>query len=289
MLRSAIGGDPDESRAGKEARTPYLPRTKRGSTMLSYPGVRPCYPRSPKPATALANSSRVPSVRAKRDDREAARILRAAGQSVTSIAADLDVSKASVSDWVADIALTRDQRQALSRRPGRREASPPNPPVQIIASLHPQFDPPETPVRPRHRTKGKGDVAEAMAQAAFIVHGFVVSRPFSENAPYDYILDDGARLARVQVKHGRYDRSAGHIRFAAERASRYTKGPYTADECDFFVVWCSDLGKLYAIPHAVASTRRKPHLRVNDARNRQSAGILLADDFTFDGSLPWPA
>lgn len=101
-------------------------------------------------------------------------------------------------------------------------ALPANPVPEPHAYLHPQFtsDPDQRGYR-HHHTKSKGDTAEVMVLAAFAVHGFVVSRPFSENAPYDLIVDDGTRLAKVQVKHARFKQADGYVHFTASSANQY--------------------------------------------------------------------
>jgi hypothetical protein len=46
-------------------------------------------------------------------------------------------------------------------------------------------------------------MAEAAITAAAIELGLVVLRPFPEGRRYDLVIDNGARLLRVQCKRGR--------------------------------------------------------------------------------------
>jgi hypothetical protein len=52
---------------------------------------------------------------------------------------------------------------------------------------------------PAHR-KTRGDIAEALLIAIATALGFTVSRPFGDNARYDYVLDWHGHLSRVQLK-----------------------------------------------------------------------------------------
>jgi len=51
--------------------------------------------------------------------------------------------------------------------------------------------------RSRHR---KGDLAEIAFLAKVISLGFTVCRPFSGNARFDFVVEAGGRLSKVQVK-----------------------------------------------------------------------------------------
>ena len=200
----------------------------------------------------------------KAEEREAARLLRQDGCSVKQIAAELGVSQASVSVWVRDIQLTDEQLRALQARVTRAPRTRPqaNPGPEVVAYRPPQFVPDETrPGFRYHHTKLKGDVAEAMALTLFAAHGFMVSRPFSENTPYDLIVDDGAgRLAKVQVKHARLEQEEGCVAFMTSSAGESGVKRYTEHDCDFFAAWCADLG-MYVVPQASVATQRTVQLR----------------------------
>lgn len=52
----------------------------------------------------------------------------------------------------------------------------------------------------RNNSKTIGDQAELSVAAKFAEKGFFVSKPLTDNAPYDLIVDDGNFLKKVQVK-----------------------------------------------------------------------------------------
>ena len=52
----------------------------------------------------------------------------------------------------------------------------------------------------RDNSKAIGDLAELMVATKYVELGCFVSRPLTDNAPYDLIIDDGTFLKKVQVK-----------------------------------------------------------------------------------------
>jgi PD-(D/E)XK endonuclease len=52
-------------------------------------------------------------------------------------------------------------------------------------------------------TREKGNLTEAKIMTALVEAGYLVSLPFGEGQKYDFIIDDGQRLHRVQCKTGR--------------------------------------------------------------------------------------
>lgn len=44
-------------------------------------------------------------------------------------------------------------------------------------------------------------LVEAIFQVEAMKQGWIVSQPFGDNAPYDFIVDTGDRLLKVQCKH----------------------------------------------------------------------------------------
>ncbi|WYV99334.1 hypothetical protein KoPa4_00168 [Pseudomonas phage vB_PpuM-KoPa-4] len=51
--------------------------------------------------------------------------------------------------------------------------------------------------------KVQGNIAEAKALLHFTEMGYCISKPVFENTPYDFVIDNGCKLYRVQVKSSR--------------------------------------------------------------------------------------
>lgn len=135
----------------------------------------------------------------------------------------------------------------------------------------------------------KGAVAEqAIALAATKLHVRVL-RPVAEHGRVDLVLDIGRRLWRVQCKWGRLspDKDVVIVPLGTSRSTPrgYVKTVYTADEVDFFGVYCGDLDRCFLIPVGRVPGQRQVHLRISPARNGQRSCITLADDFDFEGAI----
>ena len=100
-------------------------------------------------------------------------------------------------------------------------------------------------VRGAMNAKVKGAVGELafMLKAASL--GFGVSKPHADTEHYDFIVDSGKRLSRVQVK------STSCVFHSGYRASSYRGDAYTvykSDEIDFLVVYIVPRNIWYIIP-----------------------------------------
>jgi len=120
------------------------------------------------------------------------------------------------------------------------------PAKSVIHSLHAQSDPPAKP-RKHPNTKRTGELAEA----AFVVKaaglGFAVSKPWGDSERYDFMLDAGHRIWRVQVKCTESLNANGY-----QVQSTYTdhkkKGHYTAQDVDVLVAYILPLDLWYVVP-----------------------------------------
>src|SRR4051812_14037160 len=65
--------------------------------------------------------------------------------------------------------------------------------------------------------KEVGDRTTLAIMLALHESGYQVSTPFGENTRYDLVLDDGARLLRLQCKTGRMRLKTGRMRLWSRR------------------------------------------------------------------------
>jgi len=120
----------------------------------------------------------------------------------------------------------------------------------------------------------KGNLSELKVMTAYVQAGFVVSVPFGGGAPYDLIVDTGARLLKVQVKTGRLRN--GCVIFPTQRFSGHQKGRrYDPKEFDVFAVYCPDNDIIYAIDFD--KSRSEGRLRCAETRNNQQEKIRWAN------------
>jgi hypothetical protein len=110
----------------------------------------------------------------------------------------------------------------------------------------------------RHRTtKSLGELAELAFLYKAATLGFGVAKPLGDNEPFDFILNSGHRLWRVQVKSTFHQGKSGEFSFRAVRAAVAGKTrTYTADAIDVLAGWVMSLDVWYIIPVQAFAPRR---------------------------------
>jgi PD-(D/E)XK endonuclease len=95
-------------------------------------------------------------------------------------------------------------------------------------------------------TKRRGEVSELAFFYKAASLGFGVAKPWGDSERYDFILDSGHRLWRVQVKSGCHH----HNRYYDLHAScgNAQKTMYTSAEIDIFVAYLVPIDLWYIIP-----------------------------------------
>ena len=138
-------------------------------------------------------------------------------------------------------------------------------------------------------TVGIGDIGEAMAIVEFTQCGFVVSKPLSNNARYDLIVDKNNSLYRVQVKTTQSVKD-GKMIFST-KTMNYTQGllksiRYEKDEVDLFFLYCVENNwKGIFNAKEVEQIPTELKIRVIPPRNGQKVGIRFAEDYEFQKQL----
>ena len=112
--------------------------------------------------------------------------------------------------------------------------------------------PPLVPfIRGTRTCKQRGELAEIAFLHKASSLGFGVAKPYGDSERYDFILDSGERLWRVQVKSIATNYPPGSHGYRA--ASCHSRGsykdlPYTANDIDFFIAYIVPLDIWYVVP-----------------------------------------
>jgi len=104
-------------------------------------------------------------------------------------------------------------------------------------------------VGPGHlNTKRTGELSEAAFLLKAESLGFRVAKPWGDSEPYDFILDSGPHLWRVQLKCTQVIRARGYD--IQPTYAIYGKGKvaYTADEIDVLVAHIVPINTWYVLP-----------------------------------------
>ena len=130
--------------------------------------------------------------------------------------------------------------------------------------------------------KDIGDRTTLAVMLALREVGLAVLVPFGENTRYDLVIDDGAKMARVQCKTGRLRKGAviwsicsnyGH-----QKNPRVVHRDYQG-EVDYFGVFCPETQGVYLIPIDEVPMRRQGSLRVVPSKNNQKKFIRSARQY----------
>jgi hypothetical protein len=134
-----------------------------------------------------------------------------------------------------------------------------------------------------HLTHQKGEIAQLKVMLRAAEKGVVLSRPVVESR-YDFILDDGKKLERVQVKYadGRWANSQGSVRLCLKSwQGRKLRRTYGAHEVDALLVYVAQTDEVLRFETDTFCGRSGLTLRLKPARNGQVKGTLDAKDFVW--------
>jgi hypothetical protein len=113
-----------------------------------------------------------------------------------------------------------------------------------------------TPTRnKRPNTKRTGEFSEAAFLLKATSLGFAVTKPWGDSERYDFILDAGSRLWRVQIKGTASIRARGYdvqstYGIYGNREEGKRKACYTAEDIDILVAYIIPCDAWYLIPVA---------------------------------------
>ena len=111
--------------------------------------------------------------------------------------------------------------------------------------------------------KALGEAAEAAFLAKATSLGFGVAKTWGDSERYDFIVDSGQKLWRVQVKSCRYFRSYYKV------TTRGATHAYTANEIDFIAAYIVPEDLWYVIPISLVASRDRIYVSPNRALHSQ--------------------
>jgi PD-(D/E)XK endonuclease len=136
-------------------------------------------------------------------------------------------------------------------------------------------------VKVMHSTHQKGEIAHLKVMLRAIEKGVVLSKPLIDSR-YDFILDDGQKLERVQVKYasGKAQNSHGSIRVNLKSwEGRKLRRRYRATEVDALLVYIPQINEVLRFDASFFCERTGFIVRIQPAKNGQTKGTLNAKDF----------
>ncbi len=111
--------------------------------------------------------------------------------------------------------------------------------------------------KPRKDTKRLGELGELAFIMKSTSMGITASRPFGDRKPYDFLVEGGKRLFRVQVKSV-FTKAKDHRGYSVgvSQHRRSGRAIYTADDIDFIAAYVAPCDTWYLIPVESLGTRK---------------------------------
>ena len=102
----------------------------------------------------------------------------------------------------------------------------------------------------RDNGKVDGEWSEMVFQCEATRRGFILSKPFGDNQAYDFLLDNGSGIVRVQVKSTNVCLSNGgdSRRYRIDMYHGRDRALYTQEEIDVFAAFIIPENAWYFIP-----------------------------------------
>ena len=130
-------------------------------------------------------------------------------------------------------------------------------------------------------TQLKGALTEQKCFLKCIEMGYQVSKPLFDNARYDFILDTGNNLFKIQVKtsHWKDDEHTAFVFNCYSTGTGNKVMKYTNKEIDFFMTEQDGIFYLYPAPEEGIKEKT---LRTCPTKTGQVKNISFAKDFIFE-------
>jgi hypothetical protein len=119
------------------------------------------------------------------------------------------------------------------------------------------------PKKPRN-TKRTGELAEAAFLHKAVGLGFRVTKPWGDSERYDFVLDSGRRLWRVQIKCTAVERAGGYHIQPIHFVYGKNKVVYTAEDIDVLAAHVVPLDVWYLVPVAALAAGTSLRLYPDD-------------------------
>lgn len=132
-------------------------------------------------------------------------------------------------------------------------------------------------------TQQKGMLIQQKCFLKCIEEGYIISKPLFDNARYDFILDTGAKLLKIQVKSS--TSNVDNTAFTFNGYSQHSTGTgnkrmkYTNKEIDFFMTEYQNIFYLYPASEEGFTSKT---IRFEYPLNGNKNNINLAKNYIFE-------
>ena len=121
-------------------------------------------------------------------------------------------------------------------------------------------------------SKDKGNIGESVFLAEMIKKGCIVSKPFGDNARYDFIVDVNGKLLKFQVKYCNcFSENNSILCPCASSANHTTNKKYSSykNDVDYMAFYLAPYDKIAILSIKEIGNRKTISLRNTKAANNQ--------------------
>ena len=132
-------------------------------------------------------------------------------------------------------------------------------------------------------TTNIGNIGYAKILSKFVQLEVPVYTPFAEGYTADLIAEFGGKLNKIQIKTTEKVHDGDYMKWKITRQDGYhgSKIQYTADEVDYFAVYCIENDILCLVPYNQAP-KAELIIRADTYTGNRTKTMKFASDFTFE-------
>lgn len=134
-------------------------------------------------------------------------------------------------------------------------------------------------LRPDNNPKDVGDLTEVVVKGELARYGIVTIDPDFENLRYDFLIDTGENILKVQCKHGRLKKGSVKAQTSSSYKNttiRDAKETYE-DDVDYFTIYSFDVDKTFLVPIEDIGSQETFSIRVEETN--QMKNINKEEDY----------
>jgi hypothetical protein len=127
-------------------------------------------------------------------------------------------------------------------------------------------------------TTAIGNISEAHVLLALVEAGYTILKPFGDGCKYDFVIDDGSVLQKVQCKTGRLKNGCVVFNSYSVAGNSNGKRQGYMGLAGLFAVYCPMNGQVYLVPVADVGVGGVL-LRVEPTQNSQQRRVRWAGQY----------
>lgn len=132
-------------------------------------------------------------------------------------------------------------------------------------------------------SKDKGNISEAFFLANMLQNECIVSKPFGDNARYDFIVDYNHKLFKFQVKYCDYKTENNSILCPCSSSTNHTtnkKLKSYKNDVDYMAFFLKEYNEIIIIPIEEIQDQQSITLRKTRTNNHQEKGVHYIEDYS---------